>query len=338
MAQIFLSYSHSDSDFVALIEPRIARIFGEGKMWYDRSPDGLKGGQIWWSRIKAEIHSCQLFLFLLSDASAVSCSCTKELREALVQNKTIIPVFLETYISKDYPDTYPQSFLQRLKAIQYVDLRNSQKRIEYDDLSELWGAINRAQRPRLTPVERWILYNQYEIIKTLEVDNRSKKHYETEIQQSLLNGYVLANLRLMPMFEEEFSFNDCKEVEDILWMFHAIELAKQDFWRIGTSFDFELVDEFFLNFIGFDGHFESKQMQFARYLMKDCRNFETVIPKNDDFNSGTPQMPRYRRMMSAWRKSTEELKLTNEDLVRILEAAKNSGSDCKDGNTGNPAS
>ena len=47
MAQIFLSYSHSDSDFVELIEPRIARIFGEGLLWYDRSPDGLKGGDIW---------------------------------------------------------------------------------------------------------------------------------------------------------------------------------------------------------------------------------------------------------------------------------------------------
>ena len=36
MAQIFLSYSHSDSDFVELIEPR-QRIFGEGVLWYDRA-------------------------------------------------------------------------------------------------------------------------------------------------------------------------------------------------------------------------------------------------------------------------------------------------------------
>ena len=34
------------------------------------------------------------------------------------------------------------------------------------------------------------------------------------------------------------SFNDCKEVEDILNMFHSIDLARRDFWEIGIEFDY----------------------------------------------------------------------------------------------------
>ena len=68
MAQIFLSYSHSDGDFVELIEPRIQRIFGEGVLWYDRKPDGLKGGQIWWNEIRRQIQECRhsCFCFLIN--------------------------------------------------------------------------------------------------------------------------------------------------------------------------------------------------------------------------------------------------------------------------------
>ena len=88
MAQIFLSYSHSDSDFVELIEPRIARIFGEGVLWYDRADEGIKGGEIWWHRIQHEINQGQIFMYLMSDDSVRQDSwCICELQEAITQNK-----------------------------------------------------------------------------------------------------------------------------------------------------------------------------------------------------------------------------------------------------------
>lgn len=326
MAQIFLSYSYSDSDFVELIEPRIARIFGEGVLWYDRKPDGLKGGQIWWDEIRRQVQRCQIFMYLMSDSSVSSHWCMKELEEAASLNKTLIPVLLETYSSKDYPAFFSKDVQLRLEQTQYVDLRNY-SRFPYGDLSGLWGAINRSKRPNLTPSERWLLYNQYEILKVLNNRDRRESRFETETQNVIVSGYELALVRMMQSFEEGMSFNDCKEVEDILNMFHSIDLARRDFWEIGIEFDFDEANLFTLRFKGFDGNFESQQMQYAKYLINDCRSFETVKPSNGDFNSGSPQLPQFRRMLSAWRKSRDELKLTDEDLERILDSVKNSGND-----------
>ena len=326
MAQIFLSYSHSDSVFVELIEPRIERIFGEGLLWFDRSPDGLKGGDIWWPEILRQIQYCQIFLFLLSDESAQSEWCTKELEEAAHLHKTIIPVLLETYSSMDYPDHYSELTRHRLQETQYVDLR-SEGRYKYDDLSPLWGAINRAHRPRLSLTERWMLWNQLEMLRHIRgdaIDDSLRK--QTREQFVLSSGFERHYFEILPFVkDEELPYNDGEEVQQILDMFYMITNALTDARRNSTAIEVSDEDRERLTFRGFRETGEFQHYHYAKYLYKEERLFERVleqVPKGFDLNSFMERLPEYRRMLTAWRKSKEKTLLTKEDLLRIADAGK----------------
>ena len=316
MAQIFLSYSHTDSDFVELIEPRIARVFGEGMLWFDRSRDGLRGGQIWWNRIKAEIRSCRIFLFLLSDESAVSGACTKELRDALALNKTVIPVLLETYSSKNYPDTYSQAILGRLEEIQYVDLRKSGNRILYDDLSELWGAINRAQRTTLTHTERLVLHNQYQILTLLQEGKKYPDLFDSTME-ILSQGYGLEIEWLFDQIESGLNANECKEIHDILYMYEMI-------YRTCKDSDCGEIESHKLQFWGFNHNGEPKHYGYMSFLLFKQRKYEELIPDEPIYLRGSGQdlLPIYRRMLPAWRKRKNQFSLSVEEVQFILDAAR----------------
>ncbi len=320
MAQIFLSYSHSDGDFVELIEPRIARIFGEGLLWYDRSPDGLKGGQIWWSEILREIQQCQILLFLLSDESAKSEWCSKELEEAVSLNKTIIPVFLETYSSKDYPANYSQEAQNRLGETHYVDLRNK-SRFKYDDLSPLWGAINQAQRPSLSSTERWLLYNQYRIIGLLDNDIRKLNWDETVEQRVLSYGFEHHYDEISSFLESEMSFNMGRELNDILFMYGCIENARMGVGHNESAVDFSNIDETYLRFRGFDANIEPQYFGYATFLLSDLNYYEESRTNYGKYNSHCLMLPIYQRMLTAWRESKHRFCLTREDVYRIASAA-----------------
>ena len=327
MAQIFLSYSHSDGDFVELIEPRIERIFGKEIMWYDRSPDGLKGGDIWWSEILRQIQYCQIFLFLLSDESGKSEWCTKELKEAILLNKTLIPVFLETYSTHGYPEIYSEEMQRKLEETQFVDLRNSHSRIRYDDLSPLWGAINRAQRPELTITERWMLWNQYELLRHTRGDHVADELLgQTREQYVLSSGFERHYFEILPFVKDEVSpYNDGEEVQQILDMFYMITNALTSAGRNSTAIEVSDEDKEWLTYRGFRENGEFQHYHYAKFLCKNEGLFKNVIdqvPDGFDLNSYMARLPEYRRMLTAWRQSKDRFCLTREDLLRIADAGK----------------
>ena len=326
MAQIFLSYSHSDSEFVELIEPRIARIFGEGLLWHDRKPDGLKGGQIWWSEILREIQYCQIFLFLLSDESAKSQWCTKEVEEAVSLHKTIVPVLLETYSGKDYPNHYSKLTQQRLEATQYIDLR-SQGRLKYDDLSALWGAILQAQRPELSLTERWMLWNQFELLRHIRGDAVIDSLMDETREQYVLSlGFERHYFELLPFTKEEsLPYNDGEEVRQILEMFFMITNALNGAGLNRLAIEVSAKDREWLTFRGFRENGEFHHYHYAKFLCKSERLFERVIeqvPNKSHLNSAIERLPEYRRMLTAWRESENRFCLTLDDLLRIADAGK----------------
>ncbi len=327
MAMIFISYSSEDRDIVHLIEPQMERIFGAEIAWYDKSDDGIKGGELWWNRILGEIRNCQIFVFLMSNEAAKSEWCRRELEEALLLNKTVIPVFLETYTSEDYPVEFTGDLKAKLKELQYVDFRGGDSCYPYSDLSELWGAINRAQRMQLTLTERWVLYNQYEIIKLLRVDERFEKKYqewdETPEQEVLLHGYErhYPLMGLVELFKNPMSYNDGEEVIQILEMFWRIDNALRDVGRNETAVEVSNADLEHLKFSSFQESLEHKQFSYMDLLKRE-RRFEKIMPKSVDPSSPMEMLPIYRNMLKAWRKSPDENMLSQEDLVRIAEAAR----------------
>ncbi|MCE2489960.1 MAG: YfbU family protein [Anaerolineae bacterium] len=316
MAQIFLSYSHSDSDFVELIEPRIARIFGEGALWYDRSPVGLMGGDIWWGEILRQIQSCQIFLFLLSDESAKSEWCTKELEEAISLHKSLIPVLLETYSSKSYPDTYSVDTQERLREIQYVDLRRQGNRFKYDDLSEMWGAIRRAQSTILSLTERLVLYNQYGILKLLQRGKKNPDSFDGTMR-TLSHGYGLEIEWLFEQMYPELNTNECKEVHDILYMYEMICRTCKD---SGCA----EIDSPFLRFSGFNHNSEPELYDYMTFLLFHENKYEEIIPEDRIYLRGMGQemLPIYRKMLPKWRKRKDKFGLSVEEIKHILYAAQ----------------
>jgi hypothetical protein len=118
MAQIFISYSRADRQFVDNFVPLIQRVYGNDSLWYD---DRIHGGADWWQLILNEIARCNLFVYLISNESLESPYCQAELREALRLNKQILPVIVRR-LKPPYPGNIDDDLAEVLKRTQYVDL------------------------------------------------------------------------------------------------------------------------------------------------------------------------------------------------------------------------
>jgi len=173
MATIFISYSRRDKHVIVdFLEPRIHNIYGYASLWYDKS---IPGGDDWWQRIVTEIRNCEVILFLMSDNSVDSKYCRKELDKAIYNQKTILPILLPNY-THDYPATFTSNLADYMATVHYLDYREG-----FHDFSLLWGAINRVTDRSVSRSERWLLYNQYEILRilhSLKDDDWNHEYYE----------------------------------------------------------------------------------------------------------------------------------------------------------------
>ena len=328
VATIFISYSRTDIDFVRFLEPRIQNIYGMDSVWYDRSREGIKGGELWWNRIATEIKLCRLFMFLISDESVKSEWCLRELKRAIIENKVVLPIFLETYKGGQ---AYPTNLRIDLNEIQFVDLRSEgNNRILYDDLSPLWGAINRAVVECLPYTDRWLLYNQYEILKLIQQLRGSYEDpdgYE-RVQKVIGSGYKLEYDSITSGFIfPEVESRVMEEVRSILRMYSAIEDAcnQSSLYREMEKLervDCSEIDSLFLEFSGFGANHETDHFSYVRYMLVDEKQYPECMPQNEaQLNSHMPMLPIYRRMLAAWHLSKDELGLTKEDIRRIAAAA-----------------
>jgi hypothetical protein len=87
--KIFISYSRADKLYVDLFSKTLKEEFGENSFWYDKEL-GKNQGQKWWEVIKQKIHSCNIFIYLISNESWKSTWCQKELALAKEAEKHII--------------------------------------------------------------------------------------------------------------------------------------------------------------------------------------------------------------------------------------------------------
>ena len=118
MAQIFISYSRADRQFIDQFIPLIRRVYGNDSLWFD---DDIHGGVDWWEMILAEIGKCDLFIYLISNESLESPYCQAELREALRLKKQILPVIVR-HLKPPYPGNIDEALATTLRKTQYVDM------------------------------------------------------------------------------------------------------------------------------------------------------------------------------------------------------------------------
>jgi uncharacterized protein YfbU (UPF0304 family) len=110
------------------------------------------------------------------------------------------------------------------------------------------------------------------------------------------------------------SSEECLEVIDILDMFRCLKYAYDELR------DKSGIDEVWVNFGGFDGNRETKQLGYARFLLEDEENFPNL--GRDVRNSHMPILDIYRQMLAEWKRSSNKCNLTKGDIIRITSAPK----------------
>jgi uncharacterized protein YfbU (UPF0304 family) len=162
---------------------------------------------------------------------------------------------------------------------------------------------------KLTPVERWMLSNQFRILEALYPDEAESY---AEAREAIENGYELQyDLLSQHISEDVMSVEDCNEVIDILNMFRVLKFSYEDLD------DKSEIDEGDIEFGGFDGNHEGKQMAFTRHFCGSGESY-AELNRSGGFNSHWPMLDRYRQMLAEWKKSANQHRLTKEDIQRII--------------------
>lgn len=316
MARIFISYSRTDRNTVDFLVPQVRNIYGDGSYWYDTA---IQGGDDWWKTIESEIHDCQVFLFLMSDRAVQSEYCIAELKKALQHRKQVLQVLLP-HLTVDYQSCLPDELHDQLKVDQYVDLRKEydEERQAYNDLSRLWGALNNLTSNRrlpLTTTERWLLHNQFEILKQLNPDHPDyhENYFENAIE-ILAQGYEwYYDDFAHHIYTRIFPYSNALEVVNILDMFRALKYSYEELN------DPSGIDQSAIEFSGFGGNDETVEMQFTRFMMESMDSFADLKPEYG-LNSHVPMLDSYRRMLKVWNVSQDKYNLKREDIIRIATA------------------
>lgn len=164
---------------------------------------------------------------------------------------------------------------------------------------------------KLTRSERWILANQFKILAKLSPNEAES--YEKAliiIERGYVEQYEWLAERIV---ETEMSEMKCKDVLNILDMFDALRVGYE------TLADKTDVDEAWIKFPGFDENSEGDYYNYASFLI-ERQNMYRDLHQGDHYNSHTPVLPNYRKMLAEWQKSTDQHRLTRADLIRITGA------------------
>ncbi len=161
----------------------------------------------------------------------------------------------------------------------------------------------------LSPIERWILSNQLEILEALYPDNAKS----FAVQRKAIECGYMAAIDL-PFNANTMADADSNEVWNTLQMFDDINNSIR-----------ELETDVFENhrrrkFCGYDGNDEAEFMAFASYTVKCLKRWEDLPLRNPDFNSHRQMRPIYRNMLATWNGFTQEghSRLMNQEQVQAV--------------------
>lgn len=162
-----------------------------------------------------------------------------------------------------------------------------------------------AKRLSLSRQERLILANQYQILGLLDAGDADDFAQMREIVQ---RGYAIHYSELDEWFYLEMEASRSREILDILNMFRALMNAKGRGLSVSEK----------LHFAGLDANEESPEYGYVKFLVETMRRFTEV--DLEVLNSHWPLMPRYRAMLTAWRKGGEKYDLTQAGINSIAAA------------------
>ncbi|EIT7319457.1 YfbU family protein [Enterobacter hormaechei] len=167
---------------------------------------------------------------------------------------------------------------------------------------------------KLSKKDRLILINQYKILSKIEPED--EEHYK-ELISILENGYTIFYSEIENWISEDMPISDGKFVLDVLSLYRSLEDIKR------TSADERINKHHMSIFRGFDGNNEYQQLSFTRFLILEQNKFSEqtdYLIKTDRFNSHSPMIDLYARMIAKWEQLGKRYTLSVEQALEILDS------------------
>ncbi len=130
------------------------------------------------------------------------------------------------------------------------------------------------EQQTLTLFERQQLINQYKILELLDP---AQSDYYRDCQRILLEGYSILYADVLEPWTE-MSEDECRYVFDVLDLFRFLRNSYD------ALEDKQGISEREIQFRGFDGNNESKNLAFLKFL-KHQGKWQETLAQNSDFNS-----------------------------------------------------
>jgi len=162
--------------------------------------------------------------------------------------------------------------------------------------------------------DRLLLYNQYEILKTL--NSEESKEYEL-MQTIVANGFKSNYNELITGFSKETPESISEFVFDVLQMYRVLdtslgELSPEERQKIAVKD---------ITYAGFDGNDEGSYYTYANFILKDLGRFEEIYNNGKvELNSHRNMLNKYKRMVRTWKevKSGRYKSLSFENIVKVI--------------------
>lgn len=101
MAQVFISYSRKDKDFIRKLGDALAAQKREAWIDWKDIPLTAECQQ----EIFTNIETAEKFIFVISPESAASSNCRKEIDHAVANNKRMVPIYYRPVPDEAIPET-----------------------------------------------------------------------------------------------------------------------------------------------------------------------------------------------------------------------------------------
>jgi uncharacterized protein len=165
----------------------------------------------------------------------------------------------------------------------------------------------------LSKLERLKLINQFKILEQLYPGEAD--HYKN--QRTVLEwGYTRHYSDMFHWIADEMSEEECNEIVEILELHRVLYDAYQKLK------DKKGINPEDIQFKGFDGNNESKEMLYATFYMHELDGYRELrgSGQSPDYNSHHPMIEKYRSMVKVWSGKAKSRQLGKEDIVDIIQA------------------
>jgi TIR domain-containing protein len=119
MAQVFISYSRKDKEFVRKLGD--ALVAQKREAWVDWKDIPLTAE--WQRGILINIEAADNFIFVISPESATSPNCKKEIDHAVANHKRMVPIFYRAVPDEAIPEALANS-RESISAVTITLIRN----------------------------------------------------------------------------------------------------------------------------------------------------------------------------------------------------------------------